>query len=473
MRSVLALLILGLTLPAVGRDVIIDVNELPLVVGTYARYRQNQSLFRWDPFDSTRRHWDVTGFPGQLTARVGLRPFTEGRFPAPDSMRADWPDPQVCEFDTLGNNSTQHVYLYADSFALWCDGIDFEQGGFRFLGNYRPDGEVYNIPLFFGNAWNTAWQWQYEIYPGIPYAATEQHQKRICAKGKVRVPASGDYFWPCLVIKDYMTYSDNMGSNDTRWIYEWVVPGVFAGANGVCAAMSQNGAPPNFMNVETFMQLASLSVPGWDASPPAFANTTVWPDTSFTGPFLVSSEITDDNAVGQESLFYRVNQGNWTAVTADSSSGDVYFFTLPAVSPNARVDYYIWARDSFCTARDIELWTTWPVCSPESTMITFRATGTPVEHERPLHPGEARLSVNPNPAGSHPLFRLNHPYAQTAHLAILRPDGSRVTSLELTAESPGILAARFNASSLPAGTYFYRVTAPGGFAESGKLMLTR
>lgn len=473
MKTILALLVLGLGLPALGRDVIIDVNELPLAVGTYARYRQNQSLFRWEPFDSTRRHWDVTGYPGPLFARVGLRPFAEGNAPAPDSMRADWPDPQVCEFDTLGSGSTQHVYLYADSFALWCDGIDFSQGGFRFLGNYRPDGEVYNIPLFFANAWNTAWQWQYEIFPGVTYVATEQHQKRVCASGKVRVPISGDYFWPCLVIKDYMTFSDNMGSNDTRWIYEWVVPGVFAGANGVCAAMSQNGAPPNFLNVETFMQLASISIPDRDISPPVFANVTVWPDTNFTGPFPVSAEITDDIAVGQESLFYRINQGNWSATSPDSSSGDVYFFTIPPVAQGSRVDYYIWARDSFCTARDIELWTTWPVCSPESTMLTFRVISTGIENERPLAPGEARLSVLPNPVGSQALFRLEHPFARAARLLILRPDGSLVTSLDLVADSPGALAARWNACSLPAGAYFYHLTAPGGFSETGKLLLTR
>uniref|UniRef100_A0A7C4CB54 T9SS type A sorting domain-containing protein n=1 Tax=candidate division WOR-3 bacterium TaxID=2052148 RepID=A0A7C4CB54_UNCW3 len=473
MKTLVVLSALAIALPAVGRDVIIDVNEIPLQVGTYARYRQNQSVFRWTPFDSTRRHWDVTGYPGQLTARVGLRPFTEGRFPAPDSMRADWPDPQVCEVDTLGSNSVQHVYLYADSFALWCDGIDLDQSTFRFLGNYRPDGEIYNVPLFFPNAWNTAWQWQYELFPGVTYVATEQHQKRVCAKGKIKVPISGEYYWPCLVIKDYMTFSDNMGSNETRWIYEWVVPGVFAGANGVCAAMSQNGAPPNFLNVDVFMQLASETIPGWDIRPPQFANTTVWPDTNFAGPFLVSSRITDNIAVGEESLFFRLNQGSWNSTPADSSSGDVYYFTIPPVAQNTRIDYYIWARDSFCTARDIELWTTWPVCSPESTMLTFRVTGTAVEHERPLAPGEARVHVMPNPVGSRARFQLSHPYARAARLIILRPDGTSVAALDLVADSPGILVADWNTRALPAGAYFYRITAPGGFTDSGKLLLTR
>jgi len=471
MKKYLLILLVGaLTAPVPCHDIMIDINEIPLVIDTYGRFKQNQSLFRWTPFDSTRQVWDVTGYPGPLRARVGLRDYTEGWYPAPDTMENDEPDPDVCEFDTLGDNSESYAYLWLDSFALWNDGIDFSQGGFRFIGNYRPDAETYNLPLYYGGSWNTAWAWQYEIIPGIPYIAQEQHEKRICAKGKVRVPMSGEYFWPCLVIRDHMTYSDNMGTLDTRWIYEWVVPGHFLGGNGVCAAMSQNGAAQNFINVENFFQLETLSIPDWDVRPPRFANTRVWPDTNFTGPYVVWSDITDDEALGEESLFYRVNLGNWVSVEPDSDNGTTFYFTIPAVTAPARIDYYIWAMDEFCVDNDIEFWTTWPVCSPESTMVTFNAN-VGITSPRPLQPGEAKLTVAPNPFGTRTTFQLSHPFARSGSVRIYRPDGKLIETLTLLPESHGQLTGIWNARALPAGTYFYRCTAPG-LAETGKLLLT-
>lgn len=470
---VFALFLSGLLTIRSAHNISIDSHELPLVIDTYARYRQNQSLFYWTPFDSTRQVWDLTRYPGQLRAKVGLRNYTEGRYPAPDTMENDLPDPEVCEFDTLGSGSESEVYLYLDEFGLYADGIDFSQGGFRFLGNYRPDGIVYNLPMTYGSSWITAWSWRYEIIPGIPYQATEQHQKRVVAKGKVKIPISGEYFWPCLVIKDYMVYSDNMGTNDRRWIYEWVVPGHFAGGNGVAAALSQNGASPDFVTVETFMQLDSLYIPDWDIYPPRFGATTIWTDTAFTGPFVVSSTITDNDAVAEESLFYRINLSpTWIAVPADSQRGNVYYFTIPQVTAPARIDYYIWAMDEFSADNDIEFWTTFPFCSPESTMITFNVTTTGTEENRPLLFGEAKLYLTPNPLKNTATFRLAHPYARSGRIDIYRIDGTLVHSLSLQPETPGTIGTTWSVNQTPAGTYFYRCYAPG-FTQTGKFTISR
>ncbi|MGB9741786.1 MAG: T9SS type A sorting domain-containing protein [bacterium] len=456
-------------LPA--HNITIEQHEIPLVIDTYARYRQNQSLFTWMPFDSTRQVWDMTVYPGGLTAKTGLRHYLEGRSPAPESMSADPPVPQVCEFDTAGSGSESEVYLYLSQYGLYADGIDFSQGGFRFLGNYRPDGIIYSLPLYYGASWITAWSWQYEIAPGIPYQATEQHQKRVVAKGKVKVPMSGDYFWPCLVIKDYMVYSDNMGTNDRRWIYEWVVPGHFAGANGVCAAASQNGASPDFINVELFLQVERCSIPGWDLRPPQFASTRSWPDTSYAGPFTVWSTITDNVAVGAESLFYRVNQGPWVAVPADSQRSHNYYFTIPAVTPPARVDYYLWAKDSFCVANQIDFWTTWPVCSPESTMLTFNVNPVGATEPAPSLTGEVGLTIHPNPACGQPLIiNLNHPEASRATMDIYCPDGRLIRSLKLVRGNAGYLTAMLEPADLAAGIYFYRCTT-GKTVHTGRLVL--
>lgn len=472
MKNVLILWgLLVLSGPVIGHNIIIDQHEIPLEIDTYARYRQNQEMFIWSPFDSTRQIWDLTRYPGGLVAKVGLRDYTEGRYPAPDTMENDPPAPAVCEFDTLGDGTESEAYLYLNQYGLYADGIDFFLQGYRFLGNYRPDGAFYSLPMQYGSSWNTVWSWQYEIIPGIPYQATEQHEKRVVAKGKVKVPMSGDYFWPCLVIKDYMVYTDNMGTNDRRWIYEWVVPGHFAGGNGVAGAVSENGAPPDFMTVKTLMQIESCSIPGWDLRPPVFTNTRVLQDTIFTGPFVVWSTISDNNAVGAESLFYRINLGQWVSAGPDSQTGATYYFTIPSVTPPARIDYYIWAKDSFSVENDIEFWTTWPVCSPESTMITFYVRPIGTEEESHQVSCKADFSIFPNPSRGQPVtINLVHPYLPTAMFYLYGADGRLVKTVHLVREKTGRLAAVLEPSTLSAGVYFYRCHGEA-VSYSGKLTL--
>lgn len=466
---------LGLCLPALGHNIQIEHHEIPLEIDTYGRYRQNQSLFMWTPFDSMRTHWDLTNYQGGRWTRTGLRDYDEGRYPAPESMEVDPPDPDVVSMDTLGNNSEQWTYFYKNEFGLYLDGIDFSQLTYRFIGNYLPDAPVYVTPMYRGAGWLSAISWQYEIIPGIPYQASEQHTKRIVARGKVRVPMSGDYYWPCLVIRDYSVFTDNLGSEDRRWMYEWVVPGHFAGGNGVAAAQSQNGASEDFINVENFFALSQLDVPDWDLIPPTFANTRVWPDTGYEGPFCVWSDITDDDGVGLESLCYRVDNGAWQAVGSDSSDGDTYFFTIPQVSGPATVDYYIWAMDDFCELEEIDCWTTWPVCSPESTMITFEVTATGVA-EPGRAPGTGRLLVAPNPAPGATRISLAAPGLAYAVCRIYEPTGRLVRTLAMTGRN-GTLETAWDGRDesgreLSAGAYPFAVSGPL-FARTGKVTLNR
>lgn len=268
-------------------EIQIRQNDVPFVIGQRARYEQNLDLFEWAPFDSMRTWWDLTGYPGGRTARVHLLHPSQGISPAPDTF----PNAQIVELDTMGDNSVVWSYLSGTVNYYYVEGIDFETGGYRFIGNYRPDYKCYAYPIYDGGGWNTAWTWTYYLFGWLPYTANEQHQKVVVAKGKVKVPFSGNHFWPCLVIRDYMEYTDNFGTQDTRWIYEWVVPGRFGGANGVAAAQSTNGASQNFMIVENFLKLSELFVPGWDVYGPEFANTTILPDTGYLGPYLCNQQL--------------------------------------------------------------------------------------------------------------------------------------------------------------------------------------
>ncbi len=476
-KCLLLVLTAGLAASLPAQGLIIESHEVPSVLGTYGKFKQNSSSFTWPAFDTTRTHWDLTSYPGGQFSRVGLVNWQSGEEPAPDSMAADAPNPGILEIDTLGSGAIQDIYEYEDSTGLYSDGVDFWQGGFRFLGNYRPDARVYATPMQYGTNWSSSVNWAYEITPGLPYTATETHTKKVVSKGKVKVPVSGDYYWPCLVIRDHMTFSDNLGSLDARWIYEWVVPGPFSGANGVAATMSQSNDDQNFTDVATMMQLSVSSIPNWDVRPPAFSYTRVWPDTTFIGPYVVWSVIQDNDAVGEESLFYRVDTAAWAGTAPDSSRSDTFYFTIPSVAHSSRIDYFVWARDSFSTANDIDLWTTWPVCSPESTMVTFHVDITGVAEQQPVIPGRIGLSASPNPFGAATTFYFNYPNVHRATIKVFASSGELVRNLEMWPVPTLGFQARWDGRNemgepVPAGTYLYRVESPG-YTEAQKVTLTR
>ncbi len=373
-------------------DILIQNDDVPLIIGTWAHYDQNTDFFQWDPFDTLRTWWDLTAYPGGCTSRVHLLHPDQGWSPAPETF----PNAEILELDTLGNGEVICSYISDTTYFFYIDGMDFESGGFRFIGNYLPDYRCYVYPIYDGAGWNTAWTWSYEIVPGLTIHANESHQEAIVSKGKVRVPFSDDHFWPCLVIRDYMEYSDNFGSWDTRWIYEWIVPGRFGGANGVAAALSTNGASPNFMLVDNFFKLSDLYVPGWDLRCPDFANTTIWPDTSFEGPYMVSSTITDSTGIGADSLYYNINGGQFIGVAHDSSNADDYYFTIPAVAQTCTLGYFLWAADSFSVVNSVGIWNTDPICAPESTYYVFEVT-TGIEELTQLPPLTQILECFPNP----------------------------------------------------------------------------
>jgi hypothetical protein len=373
-------------------DILIERDDVPFVIGQWAIFDQNSDVFQWDPFDSLRLWWDLTDYPGGLTARVHLLDPSQGLSPAPDTF----PNAEILELDTLGTGDIVWTYLSDTTFYFYVQGIDYETGGFRFIGNYLPDYQCYVYPIYDEAGWNTAWTWSYEVYPSIVYNANESHQKSIVAKGKVKVPFSGGHFWPCLVIRDYMEYSDNFGTWDTRWIYEWIVPGRFAGGNGVAAAQSTNGGSQNFMLVDHFFKMTDLYVPNWDLHCPDFANTTIWPDTAFAGPYVVSSMITDSTGIGADSLFYNLNSGSFIGVGHDSIVGDTYYFTIPGVGQACTLGYFIWAEDSFSVLNGVDIWNTDPICAPESTYYVFAVFPGIEEADQDMISSD-RIDYFPNP----------------------------------------------------------------------------
>ena len=83
-----------------------------------------------------------------------------------------------------------------------------------------------------------------------------------------------------------------------------------------------------------------------DASGPAIESTTVWPDTTFPGPFPVRARISDPSGVEHVAIFFKLGTSNWDSLPADSNSGGCYYSHIPgAVSPMS-IRYYLKAVDN-------------------------------------------------------------------------------------------------------------------------------
>jgi hypothetical protein len=436
-----------------SKELFIGPEDVPFVIGTDAEYTVNANMFTWTQFDSTATIWDLTVYPGEQTATVHLLDPSQGIPPAPDTFASA----EVLELDTLGPGSITWTYMSKDDFYLYGQGIDFESG-YRFIGNYQPNCQIYFTPMYLGNGWITAWTWTYLLEGWLPYSANEIHQKQIVSRGWVKTEVTAGQYWPCLVIRDNYTFTDNFGSNDQRWLYEWIVAGRFAGGNGLAAAQSTNGASKDFVIVNKMLRMKSLNIPGWDLTLPVFDSTTIWTDTTFGGPYPVSTIITDDDGIGADSLFYRVGSDTFIGLGHDSVVGDKYFFVIPEVASSCTISYYLWAEDSFSVVNGIDIWATDPEAAPENNLITFVVTLTGIAEG--LHENGERASVSafPNPFSSSVCIRQEGiSGAGDAVLTIYDQSGRRVRGIGLSKGSGGSVywdGTDEVGRPLASGTYF-------------------
>jgi hypothetical protein len=85
--------------------------------------------------------------------------------------------------------------------------------------------------------------------------------------------------------------------------------------------------------------------PADDHFPPQITGTTQVNDTPFTGPFAISTNVTDSCSVDSVYMLYRVNSGAETPVQPDSVRGSLYYLTIPPAGMNSFIRYKIRAVD--------------------------------------------------------------------------------------------------------------------------------
>jgi hypothetical protein len=120
----------------------------------------------------------------------------------------------------------------------------------------------------------------------------------------------------------------------------------YLAATDLAPTQNRGTDPPNAPGDSVFRFI--VKDPANDHNPPLFFNTTQWPDTSYTGPFPVSSTILDSCGVAEAYLYYRQGgSGPYSLAVSDSVLDDLFYFTIPyVVSPPAFIEYYLEAVDA-------------------------------------------------------------------------------------------------------------------------------
>lgn len=80
--------------------------------------------------------------------------------------------------------------------------------------------------------------------------------------------------------------------------------------------------------------------------PPAISNVALNPQAPLTGQAVtINATVTDMNGIKSVKLFYKVNQGNFTAVTMSETSTNLYTGEIPGQESDVTVSYYILAEN--------------------------------------------------------------------------------------------------------------------------------
>lgn len=198
-----------------------------------------------------------------------------------------------------------------------------------------------------------------------------------------------------------------------------------------------------------------------DTQPPILKETTVWPDTSFAGPFPIMSTITDSSGISSCSLYYKTSlDTNWRSISMDTTGiPHQYSAEIPEQEQSdTKIYYYLKAEDGaspFNTSTD-------PPTAPDS-VYSFVAKFTGVgEIKEAFLPKSFSLFQNyPNPFNPVTEIRYALPKDCRVRLEVYNVVSQKVATLVDGEEKAGYKTVRWDAGSLSSGIYFCRLEVIG------------
>ncbi|MCK4330335.1 T9SS type A sorting domain-containing protein [candidate division WOR-3 bacterium] len=212
-----------------------------------------------------------------------------------------------------------------------------------------------------------------------------------------------------------------------------------------------------------------------DTQAPEIESTTVWDDTTFTGPFPVSSYIADENGVSNVELWYKTSiDTNWVNISMDTAkSENQYFGEIPQQSENTEVYYYINAQDKATPPNEA----TDPINAPDSSYCFTVLSSTGITEERAI-PKVYFLSQNyPNPFVHTTKIKFGLPKDSYVNIEIYNLSGQGVATLMNERKEAGYYEINWNALDnkgikVPPGIYFCRLETED-FCKTKKMILLR
>lgn len=211
-----------------------------------------------------------------------------------------------------------------------------------------------------------------------------------------------------------------------------------------------------------------------DNVPPSFTNTTIWQDTSYNGPFEVSSIVTDNMyEVDQCSLYYRVNSGAWQSVEMNlTGNPDEYAADIPVQTTNDTINYYLAARDNFLVVNR----STDPLCAPGEGYYSF-VIKPPVGINEEKIEHFILYQNYPNPFIKSTTISYALPMKSTVDLRVYNALGALVRTLVQEEQKPGSYSVLFEPTDdrkrqLATGIYFLKFNT-GNVCFTRKLVLLK
>jgi serine protease AprX len=232
-----------------------------------------------------------------------------------------------------------------------------------------------------------------------------------------------------------------------------------------------------------------------DNTPPVITHTQPFTNTTNTGVITMKAKITDNGIIRSWTnqaplLYYRksTNGGaNWTSYTSvnyNYTNLDSFFFPITASAIGTRVEYYFAAQDIALPAPKISTLPAGgsgvnpPGTTAPPTRFVYNVVAVGIANNGNEIPAEFRLYNNyPNPFNPVTKIKFDLPSVgerHAFHLQLIVYDilGREVARVFDGSLNPGSYSVDFDATALPSGVYFYRLSAES-FTDTKKMLLVK
>jgi serine protease AprX len=228
-----------------------------------------------------------------------------------------------------------------------------------------------------------------------------------------------------------------------------------------------------------------------DNQPPVITHMQPFTYTTNTGTITMKAKITDNGIIRfwtneAPLLYYRKSTDNgntWTNYTAVNNNYynniDSLFFPIPGSPAGTRVEYYFAAQDIALPTPMVATLPSGgsgvnpPGTTSPPTRFSYDVVLSGITGNTNEIPAEFRLYNNyPNPFNPSTKIRFDIPHVTNAKLIVYDVLGREVSQIFEGSLKAGSYTVDFDASNLPSGVYFYRLTT-NSFTDTKKMLLIK